>query len=124
MVWKTQLQKDSAAVLVQCTGTLSLEDLTMLAIEAGFLVKEHQCSKVLVDLSRARLAFATDDLYELLDIYAEYHVPAATQTGIAIRADASTQVFTKFLGIAKSRHYVVELLVGDKQRDAWLAKTP
>ena len=124
MTWKTELQEDAKTVQVLCAGRVSRDDLTMLAIEAGFLVKEHQCSKVLVDLSRARLAFATDDLYELLDIYAEYHVPAATQTGIAIRADASTQVFTKFLGIAKSRHYVVELLVGDKQRDAWLAKTP
>ena len=121
MVWTTKVLDESQTVQVTCAGRLSLDDLTMIAVETAHLIRGHGHGKVLVELSDARLDFAADGLSELLDIYLEHHIPLTTRIGIVLKAGRPTYPFSKFLETAKQYGFKVEFLVDGKQREGWLS---
>lgn len=98
-----------------------MEEFTLVCIEIGYLVQQHGCEKVLLDFSNAKLDFAADELINLLDLYAEYHIPLGTRSAIVLGSSNTKHAFSKFLHTAKEFGYGFELLVGDKQRDDWLS---
>jgi hypothetical protein len=121
MTWTTELQEDAQSVHILCAGRISRDDLIMLAIEASYLVQQHGCGSILIDLSWARLDFGADELRDIIDIYMEYHVAPTTRSGIALRPGVLLQPYATFLATAKQHGYRIELLVGEQQRKAWLS---
>src|SRR4051812_15956474 len=121
MSWKLQLNEAAGTVEIQCADTLSLDDLTMMVIETSFVMEENGCSKVLFDLSDAVMAFPTDALAVLLDIYAEYRVALSSRSGILLGAEDAAKDFSKFLAAAKEYGYRIDLLTERRQVTAWLA---
>ena len=121
MNWKTQTDDERQALLVLCSGNFSLEDLTMLAIEASFLVREHDHAAVLIDLSEAELSFPAFHLRSLLDVYAENSLPPATRTGILLGARHASRNFSQLLSAAKEYGYPLALLADQEQVKLWLA---
>lgn len=121
MSWNTQLDEKLRAIRASCAEHLSLDDLVMLAIETSFLVKKHGCTKILIDLSQARLDFPTDELSRLVELYVEYRLPQATRSGIVMGPEATAGDFSQLLAVAKQRGYVVDV-VAKQQADAWLSQ--
>lgn len=93
----------------------------MVSIETGYLVQQNGSKRILFDFSSAKLDFAVDDLIDLLDLYAEYHVPLTALSAIALSNNNTKHAFAKFLHTAKERGYSFDLLVGEKQCEAWLS---
>ena len=119
MTWKTELDKEQTTLRIQCSGDLSTNDLTMLAIEAGFLAQQHVCAKILVDLAEVSAAFPLSGLSELLDSYADYHLPQTTRTGIVLGPLHTSQDLAQVLAAAKRHGYTVEALTGEQSK-VWL----
>lgn len=120
MTWQTQLLENSGTVQLLCSGSVSADDLMMMAIEAGYLVRQHGCGKILVDLSDVKHDFTADELCVLLDALVEDRIPTTTKCGVVFSPGRPTQAFSKFLSIAKSYGYQADFLVGGEQRDIWL----
>ena len=121
MTWTTKVLEESRAVQVLCEGHLSSDDLTMMAIETAYLVREHGHGKVLVELSNVKLDFAADRLSDFLDVYLENNIPLATRIGIVFKVTRSTFPFANFLETARQYGFKAEFLVEGKQRDGWLS---
>lgn len=121
MTWETRQLEEFHAVRVQCAGQISSDDLLMLAVEVCFLVKEHQYSKVLMDVSPATLSFAPEDLCKLIDVYIDYRLPITTRSAIVLASGTSPQEYAKVLRSCKEHGYSVVLLTGEEWASAWLS---
>lgn len=119
MSWTTQGHEAQHAVQVRCTGKLSADDLTMLTMEASYLVRERGYTKILIDLSAAELGMSASQLSALLDIYAEHSLPLATRTAIVPGAGHSAPDLSKLLETAKQYGYQVDVLTSE-QAERWL----
>lgn len=124
MVWTTKVLEESAAVQVLCEGRLSLDDLTMIAIETAYLIRQYGHGKVLIELSDAKLDFAAERLSLFLDVYLEHHLPPTTRIGVVFKAGRPTFPFANFLETAKQYGFKADFLVEGKQRETWLLAMP
>lgn len=112
---------DPPTARVLCTGKITDDDLTMLAIKVGFATQEHGLEKILINLTNATLGFPPDGLCRLLDIYTEYRVPVTTRSAVTLTARASPQEYSAVLQTCKEYGYSVVLLTGKQWVKAWLA---
>jgi hypothetical protein len=121
MAWKIYLIEDSQAARTQCSERISLDDLTMLAIETCFTVTSHDCKAILIDISEATLAFPTKELCRLADLFAEYRLATTTRTALALGNKEWPENFVKVVAAGKEYGYTIDLLLGEKQVKDWLS---
>lgn len=123
MSWKMFQIDHIAAIRVSCTGDLSADDMTQLAIETCFAVKQHDIQHVLLDISAATLTFPTAQLAALTDLYEDYRLPKTVRSAIVLGSKEWPENFSKVIAAAKEKGYSMDLLVGEAQVKAWLPET-
>lgn len=121
MSWKTYVMENLRAIRVQCSDSISNEDLTMLALEICYVVKEHGYDKVLLDLSAEPLVFRARELSTVIDVYAETRIPTTVATAFILGAKDRPEKYSAVLATVKEYGYSAELLVGEQQVQAWLS---
>lgn len=121
MSWKTYVMEYFCAIRVQCSDSISNEDLTMLALEVCFVVKAHGYDKVLLDLSAEPLVFRAQELSTVIDVYAETHMPTTVATAFILGSKDRPERYSKVLAAVKEYGYSAELLVGEQEVQAWLS---
>lgn len=121
MSWKTYVMENFRAIRVQCSDSISNEDLTMLALEVCYLVREHGYDKVLLDLSQEPPIFRTQELSTVIDVYAETHMPKTVATAFVLGTKDWPEKYSKVLATVKEYGYSAELLVGEQEVRAWLS---
>lgn len=120
MTWKTELNDAARTIRVLCTGTLSMNDMTMMVIETSFLAKENGCGKILFDLADAAMIFPAEQFGALLDSYAECGIPLSTHTALLVAAKDAPKELSKLLATAREYGYRIEVLTDRAQAGAWL----
>lgn len=120
MTWETVLSKNHRLVQVSCLDRISADDLTMLTVETVFLIKQHSSSRVLIDLSKARMGFSAADARELLDIYAEYHVPKITRSAIVLPDQKSRKEMSALTPMLEEYGYQLMMFVDTQEAEHWL----
>lgn len=125
MTWKTHFTEAQGQLQVDCMEALSLDDLTMLAIETSFFITQNKTSAtpvktVLLDLANAHLEVSPEDLIELLDIFAEYHVPTATRLTIVLGTPARCREYAAVLPLVARHRYELKLFAGKDEATDWL----
>jgi len=120
MPWKIHVIENAQAIRAQCSGSVSMDDLEMLAIETSYIAKEHGYDKVLLDLTGGTLAFPSQSLSALLDVYAECRMPVTTRIALVLGSEDWPQSFATVLSTAKQYGYSVDLLAEDNVKP-WLS---
>lgn len=121
MTWRIYPVENSHAMRVHCSGSISIDDLTIMAIEICFLAKKQECKAILVDVSEATLLFPTKELSRLLDLYAEYRMDVATRSALVLSTKDWPENFAKVVATAKEYGYSMDLLLGEQQVKVWLS---
>ena len=123
MSWKTELNDATGTIRVDCTGTLAMDDMTMMVIETSFLARENGCGKILIDLVDAAMIFPAEQFGALLDSYAECGIPLTTRTALVVAAKDTPKELSKLLATAREYGYRINVLADRSQAEAWLKDT-
>ena len=124
MTWKIDLKDDFGAVQVSCSGKLSMDDMVMMVIEAGFLARQNDYRNILFDLTDAAMIFPAEQLGILLDSYAECGIPLTTRTALVVSTQDVPKDLSRLLATARERGYQVDLLIDRQQAENWFSNMP